>query len=383
MTEVLTLAKERIKAIDFEIAALANEQQELETFIRVYDSLAAPEKAQPVAPAGEGAHNPTSPAPNPVANVGEEANGTDAAASVDPASREADDADRQQLAASGLTGEAADASPKTHRDDADEPVREVSAAHSAAPAATPAKPTGPQAKHAAEASTEPMGAGGVQDRCESAPPPSTPDKSGEGADASSSAPSLASRLKALHAEHPEYTAAQAADALGETPHRVHSNSAVHKIKWAPGERGRPAAKVLEPDPVDEKLTRLHDEYPNWTSRMLAHRLGISAIRVAAKAKALGLELPETYEASAPSSASTGRTSPSAIVTKPIVRPKGTRFYLRNDDGEYLHFSCEQMTVTKAYAWIGNEQQLAAVRRRFPLAQDLREQVIEKEQARAA
>lgn len=46
-------------------------------------------------------------APHPVANVEEEANGAIAAASVDPASREVDDADRQQLAASGFTGEAA------------------------------------------------------------------------------------------------------------------------------------------------------------------------------------------------------------------------------------------------------------------------------------
>lgn len=42
---------------------------------------------------------------HPVANVGEGANGATAAASIDPASREADSADRQQPATSGLTGE--------------------------------------------------------------------------------------------------------------------------------------------------------------------------------------------------------------------------------------------------------------------------------------
>lgn len=45
------------------------------------------------------------PVSNPVANVGEGANGAIAAASSDPASRDADGADRQQPAASGFTGE--------------------------------------------------------------------------------------------------------------------------------------------------------------------------------------------------------------------------------------------------------------------------------------
>lgn len=64
---------------------------------------------------------------HPVANVGEDANGATAAASADPASREADDADRQQLAASGFAGAGVAASQPTHRDAADEPVREVAA----------------------------------------------------------------------------------------------------------------------------------------------------------------------------------------------------------------------------------------------------------------
>lgn len=65
---------------------------------------------------------------HPVANVGEGASGADAAASDDPASREADDADRQQLAASGFTGGAAVASQKT-LPDADGPEREATAAN--------------------------------------------------------------------------------------------------------------------------------------------------------------------------------------------------------------------------------------------------------------
>lgn len=66
--------------------------------------------------------------PDPVANVGEGANGAIAAASDDPASRETDDADRQQLAASGFTGDAAVASQAGQPDDAEEPVTEAPAA---------------------------------------------------------------------------------------------------------------------------------------------------------------------------------------------------------------------------------------------------------------
>ncbi|AKR55727.1 hypothetical protein XM25_07935 [Devosia sp. H5989] len=48
---------------------------------------------------------------NPVANAEEEANGAIAAVSDDPASREVDDAERQQLAASGFTGDGEAGSP--------------------------------------------------------------------------------------------------------------------------------------------------------------------------------------------------------------------------------------------------------------------------------
>lgn len=65
------------------------------------------------------------------------------------------------------------------------------------------------------------------------------------------------------------------------------------------------------------------------------------------------------------------------------KPKGTRFYLRNDAGEYLHFSATCMTATKAYAWIGDENHLRNVRRKFEIARDLAEVVVPKEQAGVA
>jgi uncharacterized protein (UPF0335 family) len=65
--------------------------------------------SQPVAPQAESDLTVSSSrgqvAPHPVANVEEDANGAIAVASDDPASREVDDADRQQLAASGFSGD--------------------------------------------------------------------------------------------------------------------------------------------------------------------------------------------------------------------------------------------------------------------------------------
>lgn len=68
-------------------------------------------KSEPQPPVSAGSDLTSSQALNgqvathPVANVEKDADGTEAAASVDPASREVDDADRQQVAASGFSGE--------------------------------------------------------------------------------------------------------------------------------------------------------------------------------------------------------------------------------------------------------------------------------------
>jgi hypothetical protein len=63
-------------------------------------------------------------------------------------------------------------------------------------------------------------------------------------------------------------------------------------------------------------------------------------------------------------------------------PRGSRFYLRDDAGLYLHYGCENMTNDRRYAWSGSQDQLLACRRKFPLARELAERPVEREQARA-
>jgi len=51
-------------------------------------------------------------------------------------------------------------------------------------------------------------------------------------------------------------------------------------------------------------------------------------------------------------------------------PEGTLFYLRDDEGRYLHESGAGMAREKTYAWKGVEKQIAACRKAFVLARNL-------------
>lgn len=228
------------------------------------------------------------------------------------------------------------------------PAEEVIAPSSSAPITEAPKPLpdDDEVHRPAEAKTsdqEPSvsdGSGGAHDGLPVRPATqSTPDKSGEAV--ASPAPTLTARIAALIAEHPDWSGNQIHKSMPGT-----KLDSVKGIVSAMRRKAREAAAASQkaPPPTEPKQPPAS---------------------------------PRAPIASIPSG------SGSAIVTKPMVRPKGTQFYLRNDAGEYLHCSCESMTGDRNYAWRGNEQHLVAVRRRFPLAQDLREQVIEKEQARAA
>lgn len=65
-------------------------------------------------------------------------------------------------------------------------------------------------------------------------------------------------------------------------------------------------------------------------------------------------------------------------TKPVAKPKGARFYLRQQlgKGKFLHFTCMSLTDDRDYAWVGSEKQLLACRKSFSLAADLTEEVAE-------
>lgn len=264
------------------------------------------------------------PAQNPVANVGEGADGTKLAASVDPASRETDDAGPQRLAASGFTEGAAGASPNTHRDEHDEPVREASAANSKA-----GKPAG----GAGASPAAPRAATGAR---------------------------LIDKLTALHAEHPDWTAGQFHAAMPGTNYNSVSTMLTIVRKAASREPVQPVPEPEASEPAPEPERR-----PAVTAEPAAAYPADSE--------------PETIPSFLPSRAPIAvrpSGSSSAVITKPMAHaPKGALFYLCDDEGRYLHGSCTGMTTDRTYAWQGSAEQLFNCRKKFPLARDLSERVV--------
>lgn len=93
--------------------------------------------------------------------------------------------------------------------------------------------------------------------------------------------------------------------------------------------------------------------------------------VASPAPSMGAVLP------------TGDHKRPGVIMKPADRPQGTRFYLTDDNGLFLHNSCEAMTPQRQYRWEGTHAQLVACRAKYPLARDLGEHVVEPVQRVAA
>jgi hypothetical protein len=161
--------------------------------------------------------------------------------------------------------------------------------------------------------------------------------------------------------------------------------------------------------MKHRVVALHQEHPDLTAQRIAAEMDCDPGYVRATAQRMHIKLPYEAEArqapasghppaQAPELPSTAERQPaairppvaaipsgagSAVVTKPMVRPKGTRFYLRDEAGNYLHYSCTVMTSDKAYAWSGTHDQLLACRRKFELARDLSERPVPREAASVA
>lgn len=172
-----------------------------------------------------------------------------------------------------------------------------------------------------------------------------------------------------------------------------SEAAVDDADAAPaGEASRPDAS---PAPIStrQRVKQLHDEHPEYTRREAWEALGITEGSLAGHSHALGIRWkplePVRFERAEPPPPEDA-IGPEETVTDVVQtrvgapsRPKGTRFRLRagRGEGKYLHMSTVGMTDNKTYAWIGTESQLVAVRRKFPEALDLYEEVVEKEPVR--
>lgn len=145
--------------------------------------------------------------------------------------------------------------------------------------------------------------------------------------------SFAATLRAYAAENPTHTMEDCAAALDEPIAKVRNNAHANKIKFAPGRRGRkPSTEQRKPDPAPT---------------------------------------PAPQAKPAPAVKSEPARPGSVIMHKAPVTPRGTRFYLRDDAGHYLHQSVQRrdgkplMTTEKAYAWCDVESRLVAVRRVLP------------------
>lgn len=161
----------------------------------------------------------------------------------------------------------------------------------------------------------------------------------------------------------------------------------------PAPAGEPSTSPA-PTSTRQRVKQLHDEHPEYTRREAWEALGITEGSLAGHSHALGIRWkplePVRFERPAPPPPPEDAIAPDETVTpsngfsapRPS-RPKGTQFRLRagRGEGKYLHMSGIGMTDNKTYAWIGTESQLVAVRRKFPEARELYEEVVEKEPAR--
>jgi hypothetical protein len=195
-----------------------------------------------------------------------------------------------------------------------------------------------------------------------------PRKDGRGGITGPKGDSLSKRIRALAEEDPSRTIYDIAALLGETPKRIRSNANAGGIKL----------RRLTPAELSEALKARPTRGPGKANEPAQDARPVASV---AEAHASPERLPAIKPAPKPVG--------SVVITKATVRPRGTRFYLRDEAGLYLHQSLTLrdgkplMTDKAIYAWCDVESRILAVRRVMPEATQLREQVADKEQSRAA
>jgi hypothetical protein len=162
-------------------------------------------------------------------------------------------------------------------------------------------------------------------------------------------PTRTDRIRALHASNPGLTAREASVCLDIKLTHLRELSRHAGLSWTRAATGRPRRDAAQ------SPASVHPP----------------------------AEAPERPPASIRPPVAASPSAGSAVVAKPMQRaPKGTRFYLRDDAGLFLHYGCENMTSDKSYAWIGTADQLLACRQKFAIARDLTERAVPRETAGA-
>lgn len=245
-----------------------------------------------------------------------------------------------------------------------------------------------------------------------APPVETPFAATENADATpqaggeTQAPpapkrTIADRILELQADHPDWTARQFAEAMGKSVESIRSaanDRGIVIMKAGPGGRpvAAPGGKSLR-----QRIADALEEHPNMTAREVAEYIGADPNHVATVASQAGLPVRKlTPEEKASALRAGGQRGGLAMreaapppepppsngyVSLPVIPPELRKaapkaagkalFYLRSDNGKYLHQSCQGLVPGPTYAWKGTEVQLLAVRTKFPETRDYSEEVV--------
>lgn len=266
-------------------------------------------------------------------------------------------------------------------------------------------PTAPDRDESARIASDQSTAAPIPETTADRAPTMTPSSAGEeGATPSSPAPKkptpLQQRIVDAHREHPEANAYQLAQLLDMRASHVQHTVKVLGIDLPKGKAGRKPGAA--PTAHQQRVIDAHKRDPSKGAKAIADMLGVGVGSVCKIVKQFNLTLPSGKKGrpakpaesvqepvSEPAATHARRELPaarqrvaarprSAVVLKPMVHPKGARFFLRDDAGQYLHFSGGKMTDNRDWAWQGSHDQLLACRKTFSIARDLREQVVEKE-----
>lgn len=229
----------------------------------------------------------------------------------------------------------------------------------------------------------------------------TPPAGGETQAPPAPKPTIADRIIELQADHPDWTARQFAEALGKSVESIRSAANDRGIAiMKAGVGGRPVAAAGGKS-LRQRIADALEEHPNMTAREVADHLGVNPNHVATVASQAGLpvrKLTPEEKASALRSGgqrgglATREAAPppepppsTGYVSLPVIPPELRKaqpkasgkvlFYLRSDNGKYLHQSCQGLVPGPSYAWKGTEAQIFKVRDKFPEALGLTEEAV--------
>lgn len=188
------------------------------------------------------------------------------------------------------------------------------------------------------------GSGGVQDRCESTPPP--------------------------HSDAPE------APGVVEEPARSDSSAPFSPGEAAPQAEASAGEAEASPATLKQVVGAAMRDHPDWTPRQIAEATGRLKGSVQATMSILRREAASQspVQMQEPVAAPIAEPDEPPSPLRPVpAHPKG-HFYLRNDRGEYLHRHEGGMTRRPGFFWSGTEAEILDLKKRKHELRDLFEQV---------